>query len=484
MLSLYCYLIRERRYRLWYPVSLVFFLLALMSKEVAATLPVAVFLLAWGERSRGERAGLKTAAAETGGFLAVLGFYLIVRQVVIVRLGPVPPVMMSDNPMVGMGFLERLPTALAVLWRYFLLLLWPVRLSADYSYNQVPVAGSLFNLRTLAGLAAAAAVIAGFVRSAKRSRTAFTGLVLLAPPFLVFSNILFTTGTIMGERLLYTPSLGWCLLAAWAAFFIIGERLNRPSLARWALIVVTVLFAGRTFARNFDWKDNDTIFEKTAETAPNSVKTSYNYALVLKRRGELDRAINWYQRAVDIWPGHQNAWFNLANALRERGKLREAVGAYRKAIELLPDDTGAMHNLALTYRELNEPENAVATFRRILLTRPNDLSVYTNIAITWASAGEYERALEIFEQIAEANPEDGGAMANIANTWVALGDSTKAETYYRRAMELSPRNPAPFNAMLALHLNRGRFEDARLLAAEMRNRNIPIMRTLADKLAE
>jgi len=484
MLTLLFHSMRGRRFRVYYPLSLACFMLALMSKEVAAALPVVILLLVVGENLRGERKRIGSPAAGVAGYFAVLAVYMAVRHVVIARLGPVPGVMFSDNPLAGMPFMERLPTALAVLVKYLLLLLFPFRLSADYSYNQVPILESLFGIPALAGLAVVAGAVFALGRSANRSPVLYTGTLLLALPFLVFSNILFPTGTIMGERLLYTPSLGFCLLLAWGVRHMFVHRLNRPSAARWIVTAIVVFYGGRSFARNFAWKDNDTIFSATARTSPNSVKNSYNYALALKRRGRIDEAIHWYRRAVDIWPGHQSAWFNLGNALRERGRLREAVDAYDKAIELLPSDIGAMHNLALTYKTLEEPEKAVAVFKRILLTRPDDVSVFTNIAVTWAECGEYDKALEILERLAKLNPGDAGTLTNIGNIHVARGDTSLAVSYYAKAVELDPASPQPNNALLSLCLNRGDIVQARERAAMMKRNGVPIMRRLAERLQQ
>ena len=83
---------------------------------------------------------------------------------------------------------QALMTAFAVIVEYARLLVWPARLSPDYSYNQIPLVTSALDGRFLAGVALAAACICGIVVLWRRSPIAAFGLALLAATFSVVSN--------------------------------------------------------------------------------------------------------------------------------------------------------------------------------------------------------------------------------------------------------------------------------------------------------
>ena len=482
MLSLLMYSFRVRKRRLYYPLSLVFFMLAMMSKEIPAVLPFFILLHVLGNCARGECKYFKRDALETAGYFAVLALYMALRSFVIARCGTVPEVLLHDNPLTGLGFLERLPTALVVVARYAVLLVFPLRLSADYSYNQIPVVGSVFSGTAVIGLALSVLFIAALVRAMRKSRTLYTGMLFMGLPFLVVSNIFFTTGTIMGERLMYIPSLGFTLILVWCLERFFASVVKHPRFAFRAVLLITVLYAGRTIARNPDWKDNTAIFTRTAETSPNSVKTSYNYALVLRGEGRLREAVDWYRRAVSIWPGHQSAWFNLGNTLSLLKQYDEAVEAYTKALEIHTGDTGTLHNLALTYKNLNRPEKAVETFERILKLRPHDSVVRINIGTVWKDFGEYDRALEVFEENVRLNPRDVGSLANIGNIYVIKGDTLRAEVYYRRSIDIDPAQPNSNNALLGLMIARNRLDEAEEKIRQMKAGNIPVKRSFLDTI--
>ena len=118
----------------------------------------------------------------------------------------------TDNPIVGASFWQGRLTALQVTWRYLVLLAWPARLSNDYSYAQIPVAQG-----TLADWIGVLLLAGRRVRPAVATATSSSVQFFAAFAFLMFlpaSNLLFATGTIMGERLVYLPSAGLTVLLA------------------------------------------------------------------------------------------------------------------------------------------------------------------------------------------------------------------------------------------------------------------------------
>lgn len=484
--ALILYALRERNRKLFLPLSALLFFAALLSKETPAALPFALLLLAAGRyhHGAGGKESLKSEFAGITGWFAMLGLYIVLRSVVIARCGPVPDVMMHDNPLAGMGFFERLPAVLTVTAKYALLLVFPLRLSADYSYNQIPVDVPLTGLYPIAGFAVAAALAIMLVRSMRGEPDLLYGVVLLILPWLVVSNLFFPTGTIMGERLMYLSSLGFVIVAAWGIRRV-SARLPRPERGALAIaLAVSILFGIRTVARNPDWRDNTAIFTSTAISSPNSVKAAYNYALVLKKAGRPDDAILWYRKAVDIWPGHFSAWFNLGNTLRETGRPNEAVEAYRRASELVPEDSGTLMNLALTLRSMNRHQEAVETFERILEIRPGDRTAMMNIGTTWAGAGELDKAKKVFETMLVSQPDDADALVNLGNVAVIAGDTLRAEAMFGKALASAPDDPAANNALLGLLIARGQYEQAKQKAAEMSARRIPVRKRYIETIEQ
>src|SRR5262249_51088822 len=131
-----------------------------------------------------------------------------------------PPVFLTvDNPLVAANFWTARLTALHVIARYAWLLAWPAKLSCDYSYDQIPLVGwSRFDAwghgTALAALVGIAGMIAVAVRRRRTDRVLafFIGFLLLT--FLPTSNLILLIGSIMAERFLYLPSVGFAACVA------------------------------------------------------------------------------------------------------------------------------------------------------------------------------------------------------------------------------------------------------------------------------
>ena len=233
------------------------------------------------------------------GYAAVAlpcGIFLLIRQAVL-RGSPVMRLFFTDNPIASAGFWSGRLTAIGVIGRQIALLIWPMRLSADYSYNAIPLANGLTGA-VAGGIAVlfAAAVLAvwGYRRDRKIFFLIMFGLGALLPT----SNLLFPIGTIMAERFLYVPAIAFAGCIA-AAFWALRGRIE----IRWiraAFAAIALLFAARTFARNFDWDSEKALFQSAVVAEPASFRPHSAMASIYLRAGALDDAVREADRSLEI----------------------------------------------------------------------------------------------------------------------------------------------------------------------------------------
>jgi hypothetical protein len=185
----------------------------------------------------------------------------------------------SDNFLVALEPLERIPTAISIVGRYLTQMLAPTSLTFDASLQQIPVVGfgsfaALASLVVLLGMGALAVL-------GLRTRSVF-GFAMLAwfSTASVSSNLVMLIGTNYGERLMYAPSFGiamavGCLLArTWR----VGEGdtgLRRHVVAAVLVAATLVAWSVVTVRRNPVWADNNALYESGVVTAPNSMRTQF-----------------------------------------------------------------------------------------------------------------------------------------------------------------------------------------------------------------
>jgi tetratricopeptide (TPR) repeat protein len=414
-----------RRKLLWLAAMLVAQAVGIFSKENAAVLPGIVLLydLTWRRRAAWRERVLPYAALALP--LAVFFYVRAVPQAI-----GLPPI--EDNPLVTAGFWTARITAIKVIGKYLWLFVWPARLSADYSYNAVPLFGwhpaQWEDAKALVALALClgAAVLAVRWYRTRKPLFFFLGFffVALAPT----SNLAILIGSIMAERFVYLPSIGLagCVVAA---IYALGQQVShtRLSAMRTTWIAVGILClacAVRTYTRNFDWFDERSLWTSAMEVCPGSAKVHHNLGHVLVQLpGRLPDAIDEFQAALRIQPEYAEAHNNLGSALAQLpGRLPDAIAEFRAALRIDPRNAEAHNNLGLALADSGGhwPE-AIAEYEAALRLDPNLAEAHNNLGNVLAllpgrlpdAIAEYRAALRINPDYAKARNNLGKALSRL-----------------------------------------------------------------------
>lgn len=303
--------------------ALLLFALAVFSKESAAAF--AALPLAFPRGSVRKRESWLAAA----GTAVVIAASLLAHHL-LSRSSQVP---LIDNPIAYVNVARRVLTALWVQCLYLFKTVAPITLSADYSYKQIPLVMGLGDWRAWAGLA----LVSGALFLAFRRPEFRPAVLAYAILFSPTANIIFPIGTIMGERLMFAPSLAVALLLA--------ILLARSRYWKMALIAVALVFGLRTAVRNLDWLNSQRFDSSLVKTSPQSAKSHYSIGVERAANGDDVGAIEAYDRAIAIFPAYVEAFRNRGNAQARLGRRDEAMASYRQCLRLYPGDFACAYNL-------------------------------------------------------------------------------------------------------------------------------------------
>ena len=361
-----------------YALSLGTYLLALLSKESALTLLGMIVLYDLVHR-RDKDARLAPALWELlrdrgliyAGYLAVTLLYLGARLLALGFDTALPPLPQADNPLITLDLPWRLVNALQVALRYLGLLFFPLNLSYDYSYNQIPLLVSFSDPRVWGVLALCGALLVGWVWSYRRWKALFFALGFYLTSFSLVSNLLIPIGTILGERLMYVPSVGFCLA--------VGLLLRRgskglPVPAHTAsaiflalLVLITGLHSLRTLVRNADWQSNERLYLHDVHVVPRSTKALINAAYALSATGREDEAVTLLEVAVRAGVKGPVIYNNLGFLLVDRElDIARGVGLLEQAVQSRPRDPEFLDSLGWGYYKAGRLEEARERLQRSL----------------------------------------------------------------------------------------------------------------------
>lgn len=321
----------------------------------------------------------KYAKKRTASFLplivslgsAFLVYFLIRYSILGWSLGEAP-LDLINNPFIKyngtawehVAFGEKLAMIFLSLGKYLLLLFFPFVLSTDYYPRYIDVVSFSNPLAILSLLAyLGLAVYAAYRLYKKQYYVHVYGIVFFLVALSIVSNIVFPIGTNLAERFLFAPSVGFSIVAGSIIIpFIRNDNRKMPTGLLIGAAVVLVIFAGRTFLRNFDFKSNRVLFEKDERVSAKSAKIQNGLGALIAEEAlhsqdqaskmELSqRALTHLNKAIDIHPTYLEAFYMRGNVHFMMGQYQLAINDFTKTIQLNPEFKDVYPNYALALRE-------------------------------------------------------------------------------------------------------------------------------------
>ncbi len=433
-----------QRWRMRWAAAGVLFLLALLSKEMAVTLPLALYIL-------GRRIDKQASVANVITYcLPAVLVYLILRQL---SLGGV---LGSGLRMPHVGnLLERGMLVAGSLATYLRLLALPYWLTPVHQ-RTIPL--PLINFGTwLSAIVSVAAIVALLLYRKRFPKLWLAGCLLLLSlaPVLNIIPISLAGPSIVAERFLYIPSFFFLVGVAW---MLEGRRVDNR-LGKGTVVAVGVIAATYfvTVWRHVPfWRSDVTLFEWAMRTSPQSALPWTNLALEHIRAGDHERGIRMARRAVELDPRNGSAYDNLGVGLFYSGHLREAEQAFRNAVMFEPRNLLYRNNLAGALRDQGRLQEAIAILtNEVLSLDPTMSAAHLNLAFCYMKLGDPTSALSHVEKGIHYDPYNPDLFIQKAEAHLALGQTADAASAYRRVLQLRPGHHRALEGLAALHESTG-----------------------------
>jgi Flp pilus assembly protein TadD len=158
-------------------------------------------------------------------------------------------------------------------------------------------------------------------------------------------------------------------------------------------------------------------------------------ALGHHRQGQLDRAIDEYEKAAAVDPRNPAVFNNLGVALRDRRRLSGAVEAFERALALDPKYEKALNNLGVARFQQGEYQGAIEVLRQALRINPANVESLTNLGMIYLLAGRHDEAQEALQAAVRLAPTLAEAHYHLGLLWERRGHRDSAERHYRRFLE-------------------------------------------------
>lgn len=385
--------LRGKGNRGWYLLSGAFLLASQLAKENGVCFGLGLTACGFLEsRKRWEG---------WAGPLIAVGIGLGIKMAVTGMLRP-EAIGFIDNPLAYADGVVRGLNGIRSLGQYLLLLVYPWPLSADYSFDQIPVAEAALSadlVFPLLFILTLGTMVAGFAVNRPRLLlwTVSSGGALL-----LVSNILLPVGTIFAERLIYLPAAGFCL-GAGRALASLGKKEILLVMGLWVVISGALVRK-----RTADWRDDLALFTSASRVSPRSARSHYGLGLAYHRREQFELALGAYERALMIYPRFADAHFNRGAALLSLGQKEEAMQAYRRANESRPGYIKALYACAAIEGEQGNWLEAENYYRQLRQWEPGHLEGMKGLALVLWQQGRRREAIKVLREGLDLHPQNGG----------------------------------------------------------------------------
>ncbi|XP_017075873.2 LOW QUALITY PROTEIN: protein O-mannosyl-transferase TMTC1 [Drosophila eugracilis] len=288
------------------------------------------------------------------------------------------------------------------------------------------------------------------------------GIAFLVLPFLPASNLLFYVGFVMAERVLYLPTVGYCLLFG-LGFGSLWQMVNSSRPARIMLLCGMGLLLGvhglRTYRRNLDWRDEEQLFRSAININP--PKALGNLGSVLSAQGRYEEAELALRMALGHRPTMADAHFNLGVVHQKQLNFSSAVPSFRRAISLRPQLAVAYLNLGTSLISLGDHRReAISVLRTGARLEGNGVrdrgahekaryTCYLQLSVLHRSEGRLQEAASMLRESLKALtvlPQKERAVLHLrlGEILAEMEDWDEAEHQQRLAMQFQPEQGAAY----------------------------------------
>lgn len=419
MLTIAAYVWYAAKPRMWrYVLTILCFILGLMSKPMLVTLPFVLLLLDYWplERfslSQGRR--LIRLTVEKIPFFLLSAASCFVTYIVQQHAGA----MLRGQQY---SLVVRLSNAAVAYWQYIGKLFYPVKLAVLYPHP----GGTLAPWQSIAALVALLIVTAAALLLAPRKRYLPVGWFWYLGTLVPVIGLVQVGSQAIADRYTYLPFVGLGIILIWGLADVV-RRLPYRAFVAAALAVLTIaLMVMLTRHQVTCWKDTVSLYTHTLAVTQN------NFVI------------------------HGN----LGAALQEKGDAAGAVEQLSKALAIKPDYVGAMNNLGMALRDLGRMDEALAQWQKALQVDPLNPNVNMNMGLTLAIQQRYEAALPFLQTVVQTNPQFPNACFILGEIYSRMGNYDSACEYFSRAIQLQPDNVAALNTLAQLYVQQNRIPEA------------------------
>jgi len=427
-----------RFFNRYYLFTLGFFVLALLSKPMAVSLPGVLLLLdSYPFRRILSVKSFLSVVTEKLPFI-LLSLISSIMTILAQQAGE------AIQSLDAVSASSRLLVAAESLLAYLGKMILPIHLIPYYPY---PGDVSLISLKYLTILLIIILFTAVCITTARRQAIICSCLSYYVLTLVPVIGIVRVGSQSMADRYTYLPSIGPFLIiglaVAWLFKFTNSSE-GRGRISRMALVAILLfVFTSLTYltVRQIDiWRNSLTFWNYVIDKEPTVAFAHNNRGWDFASLGRFDEAIEDLNKAIALKPKYFEAYNTRGVIFVMLGHYEDAIEDFDRAIALKPSCYEAYAARGVSYRNIGRFPKAIESFNQAIAIHPDRAEAYNDRGLTYAFAKQYQSALQDYNIAIELYPTFAIARDNRGDLYRAMGENEQAIVDYQQACNLGDKN--------------------------------------------
>jgi Flp pilus assembly protein TadD len=435
----------SRRWRL--VAALVFFVLALFSKSITMTLPVALLIVDFYPLRRLPLTpGTWLREPGRGVLLEKIPFFLVGLAGASVSYWAVARHSFFTSA-VEYPLPSRVLMALYSVCFYIAKTVLPVGLSPLYELPaKVDVFQEQFAAAALAALLITVSVL-GLWRHWPSGCAAYAYYAVVIAPV---GGLVHAGFQLAHDRYSYLSCLGFALLVGGVPIVLnrvadqgrITRRLVRVATA--TVVAWIAVLGVLAWDQVRVWRNTESLWLHAVMAEPECSICHNNVAAHLVNRGNLEAAAVHFAQTLALRPDRDKAHAGIGLALIQLDRSAEAEVHLKRAIATDPFDVSVLNNMTIALIRQAKFDQAIPFARRVLVLQPENVLFRSNYGTALAGAGQLKAALEQFHRAAVIDAYASEPRIGLVRGYLESGNHVEARKHYNILRQLHPKLAGPF----------------------------------------
>jgi tetratricopeptide (TPR) repeat protein len=378
-----------------YFLSIFFFVVSLLAKEMVFTLPIILFFYMFYFLRHTEKQNLYEKYKWTWlPYGIIVGIYGFLRATVLSFSDIAPASAFNKIP-----FVLRILTFFRTIVTYFSLLIMPVDLHME---RTISITRNVFEPSALFALLLVSAIFWAIYWTYKKNLRLISFSIVWFFVFLLPVSNIVPINSFLAEHWIYMASVGiFLILGSFVSF--VWQKIPRGARSLHiaflcAVIVPLILYARGTVLRNKDWHNEISFFNSTLKYHPKNARLYLNLGNTYYEKKQIDKAIEQYKKAIEINKKYAVAYGNIGSAYLNKRMPKKAEEYLKKAIAYKYNYPIAHYNMGIIYFNRREYNKALEELDIATQQLPQLYQAHNMKGRTYMKIRKPREALAAFEE--------------------------------------------------------------------------------------